>query len=73
MSQDTAVVSVVGPIASGSLAAIGQSPSLAMGMTYVAMADSIGLAMQNAVANQQRSQVLANAAVVQVLSLIISK
>jgi hypothetical protein len=36
------------------------------------MADSLGLAMGNAVANQQRNQVLAGAAVAQVLSLIIA-
>lgn len=44
---------------------------MAMGMTYLAMADSIGLAMQNAVSNQQRGQVTAAAAVTQSLALII--
>jgi hypothetical protein len=43
-----------------------------MGMTYVAMADSLGLEMANAVANQQRGQVLAGAALAQVLTLIIA-
>ncbi len=52
---------------------VGLAPSMAMGMTYVAMADSIGLAMANAVTNQQRGQVLATASVTQVLALIISK
>jgi Killing trait len=42
-----------------------------MGMTYLAMADSIGLVMQNAAANQQRGQVVATAAVTQSLVLII--
>lgn len=51
---------------------VGLAPSIAMGMCYVAMADSLGLAMGNAVANQQRNQVLAGAAVAQVLSLIIA-
>ena len=37
-----------------------RSPELAR--TYLAMADSIGLAMQNAVACQQRSQITANTA-----------
>ena len=41
---------------------IAQAPAVAMGMTYLAMADSIGLAMQNAVACQQRSQITANTA-----------
>jgi hypothetical protein len=43
-----------------------------MGMTYVSMADSLGLAMANAVANQQRCQVVADAATTQVLALIIA-
>lgn len=47
------------------------APAAAMGMTYLAMADSIGLSMQNAVANQQRGQVTAAAAVSQTLVLII--
>ncbi|MYM34071.1 killing trait family protein [Duganella sp. FT50W] len=42
-----------------------------MDMTYLAMADSIGLSMQNAVANQQRGQVLATTAMSQTLVLII--
>ena len=41
---------------------LGTAPAVAMGMTYLAMADSIGLAMQNAVACQQRSQITANTA-----------
>uniref|UniRef100_UPI0009A264A9 RebB family R body protein n=1 Tax=Azospirillum formosense TaxID=861533 RepID=UPI0009A264A9 len=52
---------------------LGLTPSLAMDMTYVAMADSLGLAMQNAVANQQRAQVITEAALAQVLTLIITK
>lgn len=55
----------------GSLPAIAQVPAVAMGMTYLAMAGSIGLAMQNATAAQQRGQVLAAAAVTQTLALII--
>ncbi|MDG5974497.1 hypothetical protein H010_04492 [Hydrogenophaga taeniospiralis CCUG 15921] len=50
---------------------LAQAPAMAMGMTYLAMADSIGLAMQNAVSNQQRGQVTAAAAVTQTLVLII--
>ncbi|KVH57097.1 killing trait family protein [Burkholderia sp. MSMB1072] len=51
--------------------AASQAPAWAMAMTYVAMADSLGLAMQNAVANQQRGQLIANAATTRVLALII--
>jgi hypothetical protein len=50
---------------------VAQAPAVAMGMTYLAMADSISLSMQNAVANQQRGQVSAAAAVAQTLVLII--
>nr|WP_197334486.1 RebB family R body protein [Ralstonia syzygii] len=50
-----------------------QAPALAMAMTYLAMADSLGLAMGNAVANQQRGQVIAGAATARVLALIIQK
>jgi hypothetical protein len=49
------------------------SPSAAMGMTYVSMADSIGLMMANAVANQQGMQAITNAAVVQVVAMILVK
>jgi hypothetical protein len=64
-----------GPLAalgSADALSIGLAPSVAMGMTYVSMADSIGLEMANAVANQQRGQVVAGAALVQVLTLIIA-
>ncbi|MFY0446547.1 RebB family R body protein [Xanthomonas codiaei] len=44
-----------------------------MGATYLALSDSIALAMENAVASQQRGQVLADAALTQILALIIQK
>ena len=44
-----------------------------MGLTYVAMADSMALVMGNAAAAQQRGQVLSAAALAQVLVLIIAK
>jgi hypothetical protein len=58
---------------SAALLAIGEAPAVAMGMTYVANAASIGLAMENAVAAQQRGQVIGEAALVQVLAMIIAK
>ncbi|WKB55753.1 RebB family R body protein (plasmid) [Eleftheria terrae] len=64
---------MVGPPDTCALATIGQAPAWAMASTYVAMADSIGLAMENAAANQQRGQVLAAAAVAQVLAMILQK
>jgi hypothetical protein len=52
---------------------VGLAPSVAMAMTYVAMANSMALAMGNAVAAQQRGQVLAAASLAKVLELIIAK
>ena len=45
-----------------SVAAIAEAPGVAMGMTYVANADSIGLVMENPAAPQQRGQVVAGVA-----------
>lgn len=50
-----------------------QAPAAAMGMTYLAAAESIGLVMQNAAHNQQRGQVTAAAAVSQTLVLILKQ
>lgn len=74
MPQAQAVITALADeAASGSALVLAQAPALAMGMTYVAVADSLGLAMENAVASQQRGQVLAGAALAQVLALIITK
>jgi hypothetical protein len=51
---------------------VAMSPPLAMGMTYVAMAGSISLAMENAVAAEQRGQVIGGAATAQVLTVILA-
>lgn len=59
-------------VAGSGILPIGLAPPMAMGMVYLAMADSVGLCMANAVANQQHGQALAEAALTQVLSLIIS-
>ena len=48
-------------------------PAFAMDMTYAAMADSIGMAMANAVASQQRAQTMGSAALAQVLTLILKQ
>ncbi len=52
--------------------AIGEAPAAAMAMTYLAMGDSIALAMQNAVSAQQRGQLIAGAATTQVVAMIIA-
>jgi hypothetical protein len=51
---------------------IGAAPSAAMAMTYVAMADSIGLAMANAAAAQQRGQIIGMTATTEVVAIIIA-
>jgi Killing trait len=71
LPSPSAVARLPGCVGEGSATALGQAPAFAMGMTYLAMADSLGIAMGNAVANQQRGQVIANAAVNQVLAMII--
>ena len=42
---------------------IASAPAEAMAMTYTAMADAIGLAMQNATATQRNMQIVANSSV----------
>lgn len=54
-------------------AAVGIGPSLSMSMTYVAMADSIGLVMRNAAVAEHNLQAVALAATTQVCALIIAK
>jgi hypothetical protein len=48
------------------------APAAAMSMTYVVMANSIGLAMQNASANQQRGHLISQAALAEVLGMILA-
>lgn len=55
-----------------SMLTVGLSASAAMGMTYLAMAGTVALAMENAVAAQQRGQVIGEAATAQVVALIIA-
>jgi len=50
---------------------IGAAPSLAMGMTYIAMADSVAHLMSNAVSAEKFSQVIQNANVTQCCALIL--
>jgi hypothetical protein len=73
MAKPRGVAGLLGALGSGSALVVGQAPALAMGLTYVAMADSIALVMSNAAAAQQRGQVLGGAALAQVLVLIIAK
>ncbi len=52
---------------------IGQSPALAMGLTFVIGAQAIDLMMQNASTYQQHVGTVATAAVSQVCAMIIEK
>jgi hypothetical protein len=61
------------PASPATLLTVGLAPSASMAMTYIAAAESIGLAMENAVSAQQRGQVIAQAALVPILALIIAK
>jgi hypothetical protein len=54
----------------GTVLTIGAAPSAAMAMTYIAMANSIGVAMGNAVTAQQRGQLIGEAATVKVVAVI---
>lgn len=51
---------------------VGLSPSIAMGMTYTVMADTIGMVMHNAVTAQMGMQLIANAATTMTCAFIIS-
>ena len=51
---------------------VSQAPAVAMAITYLAMAETIGLAMENAVAAQQRGQIIGEAATIQVVALIVA-
>lgn len=51
---------------------IGSGPSLAMSMTYSAMADAIGMQMHNAVTTQFNAQTIAAASLTQTCALIIA-
>lgn len=59
-------------IAAADLASIGLAPPAAIAMTYLSMADSLGLIIQNATAHQQRMQALGTAATAQVLVALVA-
>ena len=54
-------------------ATLEMASAFAMGATCTAMADSLALAMANAVAHQQNAQAIGGAALAQVLALILMK
>jgi len=71
MPQKSAVAILIGAASSRGPAVLGWAPTFAMGMTYATMADSLGLVMHNAAANQQRMQVITSAAVSKAVALIL--
>lgn len=52
---------------------IGTAPSVAMGMTYVAMANSISKVMGNAATAQQNMQITSNAATTTAVAMILAQ
>lgn len=60
-------------ISTANVVAIAAAPAEAMAMTYAAMADSIGLAMQNATATQRNMQVVANSSVAVCCALMVKQ
>jgi len=52
---------------------VGTAPSVAMGMTYVAMADSISKVMGNAATAQQNMQIATNAATTTACAMILAQ
>lgn len=66
------VAALVGDAVAGDLAVLGQGPAAAMAATYIAGADSVSMAMQNATAQQQRMQLVATAAITIALTKILS-
>lgn len=52
---------------------VGIAPSVAMGMTYVAMADSIAKVMGNATTAQQNMQITSNAATTTAVAMILAQ
>ena len=63
---------IVSAINVANTTSIAQGPALSMDLTSLAMADSIGLSMQNTVTNQHNSQIIGIAATTQVCALIIA-
>lgn len=59
-------------VADSALINVGPSPQQAMGMTYLANANSIAMVMSNAASAQQRGQVIGAAALAKVIARILS-
>jgi len=60
-------------VSTGIIETVNTGPSVAMSMTYSAMADSIGMLMHNAVTTQFNGQTIAVAALTQSCALILAK
>ncbi len=63
---------VIDAISVANTSTIAQGPALSMDLTYLSMADSIGIAMHNAVNSQHNAQIIGTTATTQVCALIIS-
>lgn len=63
---------VTDAVTQANLKVLGEAPAMAMGTIYQAMAQSVGLSMQNAVSAQQQMNTIAAAATAQGVNLIYS-
>ncbi len=71
-NQGTVNSQITDAVTQSNAGVLGQAPALAADLIYMAAADSIGLAMHNAVTNQQRMQIIAEAVITQTCATIIA-
>lgn len=64
-NEDRVAPQVIDAVTQANIKVLGEAPAMAMGLVYQAMAQSTGLAFQNAVAAQQQMNATAQAATVQ--------
>jgi hypothetical protein len=73
MAFPTAVNSqITDSVTQSNVQVIAEAPAMALGSLYQSMAQSMGLAAQNAVANQQNSNTVAQAVIAKCVALIAS-
>ncbi|MBX3657399.1 MAG: RebB family R body protein [Ramlibacter sp.] len=63
---------VTDAVAQANVKVLGDAPAQAMGMVYQTVSQAMGLAAQNATAQQQSGEVLAQAATSQAVALLLS-
>lgn len=73
MARGTVNAQITDAVTQAALLTTGQAAAVSMGMTYLVMAQTIGMVMANAVTAQRGMQRIAEAAVVVTTTAIISK